>query len=76
MVSLDFIFAATLQFGFVHTSYVLGVGRKVWGVVERGHTETCFHILPKHFLNISTVAFASKEYFFDSADYTVSILFP
>lgn len=76
MVSWDFIFAATLQFGFVHIAYVLGVGMKVWAMVERGHIKTCFHILPKHFLDISAVAFASTEHFLGSADCTLSILFP
>lgn len=43
IVSLDFIFDATLEFTFVHTNYVLGVERKVWGMVERGHTNMFPH---------------------------------
>lgn len=57
---------------------MLGMGREMWGMVEGGHTQTRFHVLPKHFLNIFTVAFASKFVFvfvfvFDSDDYTVAI---
>lgn len=43
LVSVDFSFAATLEFAFVHSTYVLRVVRKVWGMVERGHTDMFPH---------------------------------